>query len=74
MSGLSAPPLLTDPSGGDFTPRADSPLVDRGISIPGINDGFEGTAPDVGAVEYSPSIFSDGFESGDLAAWSRSVP
>ena len=44
------------------------------LVIPGINDDFEGSAPDMGAVESSPSIFSDGFESGDLAAWSNSVP
>jgi len=74
MNGLSAPPLLTDPSNGDFTPQFDSPLIDRGTIIPGINDGFEGSAPDMGAVESSPSIFSDGFESGDTSGWSRTEP
>ncbi len=74
MSGLQAPPVLTDPAGGDFTPQAGSALVDRGIGLPGINDASEGSAPDIGAVEYGTPLFSDGFESGDLAAWSRSVP
>jgi DNA-binding winged helix-turn-helix (wHTH) protein len=49
--GFSAAPLLVDPLGGDFTPKSGSPLVDRGLPIPGINDGFRGRAPDVGAIE-----------------------
>jgi hypothetical protein len=57
-AGLSAPPQLVDPAGGDFTPRAESPLVDAALAIPGINDQFLGAAPDVGAVEASglPSL------------------
>jgi parallel beta-helix repeat protein len=74
MDGLEAPPSLTDPAGGDFTPQAGSALVDRGLVLPGINDSFEGMAPDIGAVEFGTPLFTDGFESGDLAAWSRSVP
>lgn len=70
LNGLAAPPLLADPAGGDFTPEPDSPLVDRGLVIPGINDGFEGAAPDIGAVESGMPLFADGFESGDLTAWS----
>ena len=31
--------------------RADSPLIDRGVRIPGINDDFRGAAPDLGAFE-----------------------
>jgi len=49
--GLSAAPAFVAPATFDFTPGADSPLVDRGIYIPGINDGYVGQAPDVGAVE-----------------------
>ena len=56
--------------GGDFTPGPESPLIDRGLVIPGINDGFEGVAPDIGAVESGTPLFADGFESGDLTAWS----
>ncbi len=74
LSGLSAPPLLADPAGGDFTPQAGSPLVDRGLVIPGINDGFEGSAPDIGAVEHGTPLFADGFESGTAGAWSSTVP
>ena len=74
MNGLEAPPLLTDPAGGDFTPQVGSEIVDRGVVLPGVNDKFEGSAPDIGAVEHGTPIFSDGFESGDLSAWSHSVP
>jgi hypothetical protein len=51
LHGLSAPPALLNPAAGDFRPGPGSPLVDRGVPIPGINDGFAGAAPDVGAVE-----------------------
>jgi hypothetical protein len=73
-NGLSVPPLLVDPAGGDFTPRFDSPLVDRGIVIPGISDGFAGAAPDIGAIELGTPLFADDFESGDLMRWTGSVP
>lgn len=36
-----------------------------------------GAAPDIGALEYDandPLVFSDGFESGDVVAWSSTVP
>jgi hypothetical protein len=74
LDGISAPPLLTDPAAGDFTPEIESPLIDRGLWIPGINDDYEGTAPDVGAVEFSPSLFADDFESGDTSAWTHTAP
>jgi len=73
-NGLSAPPDLEDPAGGDFTPAPDSPLVDRGTPIPGVNDGWDGAAPDVGAVERLAALFADGFESGTTTAWSTVVP
>ena len=41
---------------------------------PGINDGFEGAAPDLGAFESSAARFADDFESGTTGAWSTSVP
>jgi parallel beta-helix repeat protein len=49
--GISAAPGFTAPASADFTPAPASPLVDRGLYIPGINDGYKGTAPDIGAVE-----------------------
>jgi len=74
MNGLQAPPLFADPAGGDFTPQAGSALIDRGLVLPGINDSFEGSAPDIGAIEYGSPLFADGFESGDVTTWSLSVP
>ena len=53
LLGLSAPPQLISPTGGIFDPAPGSPLIDSGIVLPGINDGFQGTAPDVGAIETS---------------------
>lgn len=35
----------------DFSPKAQSPVVDAGKRIDGINDDFKGKAPDIGAVE-----------------------
>jgi hypothetical protein len=52
LQGLSAPPLLVSPTGGDFTPNPGSPLIDAGLALPGINDSYAGAAPDVGAVEW----------------------
>jgi hypothetical protein len=50
--GLSAPPQLLSPASGIFAPLATSPLVDAGLLVPGINDDYAGSAPDVGAVEW----------------------
>lgn len=62
MHGLQASPALADPANGDFTPAADSALIDRGVLLPGINDGYAGAAPDIGAVERDETIFADGFD------------
>ena len=51
LVGLSEAPQLMAPERGDFTPRAGSPLIDRGIAISGINERFVGRAPDIGAIE-----------------------
>lgn len=50
-NGHENPPGLANPLGGDFTLLDTSPNIDRGIPIPGINDGFYGSAPDIGAFE-----------------------
>jgi hypothetical protein len=47
--GLAVAPRFVGP--GDVRLRPDSPLIDRGVPIPGINDGFLGAAPDLGAFE-----------------------
>lgn len=51
-NGHGNPPGLANPAGGDFRLAANSPNIDRGIHIPGINDNFKGQAPDIGAMEY----------------------
>ena len=52
IHGMSVLPAYGDPSQSDFSVPADSPLVDAGLLIPGINDDFTGAAPDIGAYEY----------------------
>ena len=52
LSGLSVEPGLSNPTGGEFAPTRRSPLVDRGVWIPGINDAYSGKGPDIGACEY----------------------
>ena len=52
-SGYENPPGFTNPTGGDFTLLPSSPNIDRGVPLPGINDGFAGSAPDVGAYEFT---------------------
>ncbi|MBN1671235.1 MAG: right-handed parallel beta-helix repeat-containing protein [Kiritimatiellae bacterium] len=49
--GQSYAPVFVDRAGGDYRLPADSPLIDKGVAIPGINDGYTGAAPDIGAFE-----------------------
>ena len=51
-NGFEKNPGLTNPAIGIFTLRSSSPDIDRGVVIPGINDGFTGSAPDLGAFEF----------------------
>jgi hypothetical protein len=51
LHGLAADPGFVNPASGDLTLAAGSPLIDRGVPIPGVNDGFNGQAPDLGAFE-----------------------
>jgi hypothetical protein len=44
-------PLFTDPSADDLSLSAASAAVDAGVLIPGINDDYQGNAPDLGAIE-----------------------
>jgi hypothetical protein len=50
-NGHEAAPGFVNPTGGDFTLQETSPNVDSGILIPGIDDDFDGNAPDLGAFE-----------------------
>jgi parallel beta-helix repeat protein len=65
LHGISADPALANAAAGDFTPTAASPLVDRGVPIPGISDTVPDGLPDIGAVERIPrtdAIFANGFD------------
>lgn len=44
----------------DFTLAAASNAIDRGLNLPGINSGFQGAAPDLGAVERGCPVPSYG--------------
>ena len=50
-NGHESAPGLAYPAGADFSLLPTSANIDRGLFIPGINDGFYGSAPDIGAVE-----------------------
>jgi parallel beta-helix repeat protein len=64
LNGRNGAPDLEAPYAGDFTPRSISAAIDGGVIIPGINDVYLGSAPDIGAVERDAGglIFRDGFE------------
>ncbi|MCC2626387.1 MAG: putative Ig protein [Thermomicrobiales bacterium] len=51
--GATNDPAFTDLAGGDVTLQTTSPAIDVGVAISGINDGYEGSAPDLGAFETS---------------------
>ena len=57
-NGHDNPPGLVNPGGGDFSLLSSSPNIDKGAVIPGINDGFSGSAPDIGVFE-SASVVVD---------------
>ena len=39
---------------GNYTLKSTSSAIDAGTVIPGITDGYQGSAPDIGAFEYGP--------------------
>jgi parallel beta-helix repeat protein len=49
--GLSTSPLFVDEQNADFHLTPSSPCRDVGVPLPGINESFAGTAPDMGAFE-----------------------
>jgi hypothetical protein len=52
LHGLNVEPGFADAANGDYSLDPASPLVDAGSILPGINDNYVGSAPDVGALEY----------------------
>jgi parallel beta-helix repeat protein len=73
LNGYQILPEFEDPLIGDFDLVPTSPLIDAGLVIPGINDTYLGSGPDLGAFERDLSLFSDGFESGSTSRWSATV-
>jgi hypothetical protein len=53
-NGHGNQPGFVNPAGGDFRLQPASPNIDQGVPIPGINDNYNGQAPDIGAIEFSP--------------------
>jgi hypothetical protein len=56
LHGMNSRPKFANTAEGDFSLPVTSPMIDAGITIPGINDHYTGKAPDIGAVEYGGSI------------------
>ena len=56
--GLNVAPGFADAAGGDYTLDPAGDLIDAGVVIPGINDGYGGVGPDIGAFEYEGYGFS----------------
>lgn len=54
--GLSFTPGFVDAANADYALQRSSGLVDAGVPIPGVNDGYAGTAPDIGALEFMPGL------------------
>jgi hypothetical protein len=82
MASFTSDPatLFVAPGGANYHLSAPSPARDTGQTRPEVTEDLEGTprpqgpAFDIGAYEYAIPIFSDGFESGDTAAWSAAFP
>lgn len=73
LHGMNLEPEFVAPESGDYRLVVGAGLVDAGQPIPGVNNGFAGAAPDLGAFELPTTLFADGFESGDADAWSSAV-
>lgn len=49
---VTTDPMFVNPGNYDFRLLPSSPLIDAGLAVTGINEGFRGGAPDIGAHEY----------------------
>ena len=45
---------------GDFRLAKGSAAIDMGVALPGINDGYKGKGPDLGAFEYGGEAWRAG--------------
>ncbi|HEX8345029.1 MAG TPA: right-handed parallel beta-helix repeat-containing protein [Actinoplanes sp.] len=62
FDGSGTDPLYTNAGGGNYTPRAASPAIDRGTVVAGITDGSVGSAPDIGAYESGTTPWRAGHD------------
>jgi hypothetical protein len=51
---------FVDPARGNFQLRSNSPAVNRGVRIGTYTNGYTGSAPDIGALEYGRPAFGAG--------------
>lgn len=58
VNGIVSDPFLVDKALRDYRPLNISPLLDKGVVIAGTNDGYDGGAPDIGAMEYRERTIS----------------
>lgn len=65
-SGIEGAPDFVDSPNGVFSLAPSSPLIDRAVRIPGINDGFTRAAPDIGAVEFALKPLSVKLSNGEV--------
>ncbi len=52
-NALNELPYFINADEGNFRLQPSSPLIDRGVFVPGFSNNFAGTAPDVGAFEHT---------------------
>ena len=52
--------VFVDADAYDFTLAAGASVIDKGLVIPGITDGFIGAAPDAGAYEFGATTWTSG--------------
>ncbi len=55
LNGLNEEPQFYNSASGNYTLKASSLLIDKGLFIPNISEPYNGSAPDIGAFEYSYS-------------------
>ena len=56
MPDLEDPTRLYDPEQVDLRLRRGANAIDAGMVLPNINDGYAGSAPDLGAYEYGQDL------------------
>jgi hypothetical protein len=59
MNGKVGNPLFVDPNNLNFSLQSNSPAIDSGVLIYGINNNFSGSAPDMGAYENKSGTILD---------------